>query len=304
MKIFLHIGSTKTGSSAIQNFCHKNRSLLNRHGVYYPKAGLTSSAHHLLSAALHPSAKGLHRDFFHADSGDPKKIFFDFAREILAEADRSGARCTLLSSEYLWGQFRNDFYQGWADAFSGADMQVIAVMRRQDDWIQSSYVQAVKNGESRNFADWHDHFKRRPVSGADNYAVLKGWSTCFNENNIRVLSYMELIRDHDICNGFLKELGLNSKSLSEFEPLHKVANPSPARETLKLILAVNNSSLDANNKRQLRQILLQVGAKRKIGASVELVPEETRRSILNSYAEQNAKILAEFDVRSSGNLFA
>lgn len=35
-KIYLHIGTAKTGSSALQAFFYKNAKLLEDNGIYYP----------------------------------------------------------------------------------------------------------------------------------------------------------------------------------------------------------------------------------------------------------------------------
>lgn len=41
MKIIIHCGAYKTGSSSIQNFCYQKRDLLvNQHNILYPKTGL------------------------------------------------------------------------------------------------------------------------------------------------------------------------------------------------------------------------------------------------------------------------
>ena len=41
MKLVLHVGIHKTGTSAIQAFCKENRATLAEIGVLYPKTGLT-----------------------------------------------------------------------------------------------------------------------------------------------------------------------------------------------------------------------------------------------------------------------
>jgi len=40
MKLYLHIGTEKTGSSFLQSYLAKNRSMLEKHGIYFPDAGI------------------------------------------------------------------------------------------------------------------------------------------------------------------------------------------------------------------------------------------------------------------------
>jgi hypothetical protein len=39
MKVILHIGLNKTGTSSLQNFFHKNEEFLSRNDIIYPKSG-------------------------------------------------------------------------------------------------------------------------------------------------------------------------------------------------------------------------------------------------------------------------
>ena len=66
MKITVHIGSTKTGSSALQMHLYSARSALEDVGVCYPDMGVKSNAHHVLFASAHPGAWGMHRDVLSA----------------------------------------------------------------------------------------------------------------------------------------------------------------------------------------------------------------------------------------------
>ena len=95
VKIVLHIGRHKTGSTAIQNFLFENRQvLLNRFGVLYPETGLIMGAHHLAAWSLQepltsPWALSIG---FHEQA---EELF----PGIFQEAKTAGASTLLLSSE-------------------------------------------------------------------------------------------------------------------------------------------------------------------------------------------------------------
>ena len=55
MKIILHYGSGKTGTTSLQASLAAKRKLLAKHGVYYPDTFYPNDAHHLLQTLFKPS---------------------------------------------------------------------------------------------------------------------------------------------------------------------------------------------------------------------------------------------------------
>lgn len=52
MKIFLHIGTEKTGTTSVPFFLNKYRDLLSNEGLLYPTAAGGVNSYHLLGIAL------------------------------------------------------------------------------------------------------------------------------------------------------------------------------------------------------------------------------------------------------------
>src|SRR5687768_11764911 len=50
--IFLHIGSTKTGTTALQSFFSLNEARLKTAGIGYPRTGRSGVAHHKLAEVI------------------------------------------------------------------------------------------------------------------------------------------------------------------------------------------------------------------------------------------------------------
>jgi len=48
MKIYIHIGFGKTGTTSIQDSLYRNNELLSSQGFLYPKTGLRGTGHHNL----------------------------------------------------------------------------------------------------------------------------------------------------------------------------------------------------------------------------------------------------------------
>jgi SAM-dependent methyltransferase len=139
VKILLHIGWHKTGSTAIQQFLHANRAaILERTGTLYPRAGIHTVAHHLAAWSLHePLDNPWAREI--GFNGTPEQVF----GEIFEEARQAGARAIILSSEVFCSISRYRISR-LAEMLAGHEVRVVAYLRRQDEYVESAYKQAVR----------------------------------------------------------------------------------------------------------------------------------------------------------------
>ena len=170
MKIVLHIGWHKTGSTAIQKFlCENRQALLDRFGVLYPETGMFTVAHHLvawslqeplidpwaLSIGFHEKAEDLFSGIFH-------------------EAKTRGANTALISSEAFVPSFSSVRLDRLAQLLAGHEIHVMVYVRRQDRAVESFYGQVVRQFESRSpleFEPYIAHLDR----WLDYTAVLDAW---------------------------------------------------------------------------------------------------------------------------------
>ena len=113
--LLLHIGPHKTGTTAIQLFCERNRNELAKAGFWYPKAGLASGQHMVL-----PGCYISHHPHIPASllGGSPDKMVADIAAEV------PRGLTPLMSSEVYWELLCNQ-----PDAFES----VLEVLRRRYD---------------------------------------------------------------------------------------------------------------------------------------------------------------------------
>lgn len=91
--LLLHVGPHKTGTTAIQLFCEKNRHLLAKAGFWYPTSGLHSGQHSML-----PASQYSHHPFMPQNQVgcDPQAIVKAMQAETPPE------QSLLLSSEVFW----------------------------------------------------------------------------------------------------------------------------------------------------------------------------------------------------------
>lgn len=292
VKIILHIGSTKTGSSAIQTFLFVNREKLKGAGLLYPNVGIASNAHHVLAAAVHPNAHCLHRE----QLPDGKEARLNFFAEMMAdvrnEADTSGCQVVLISSEYFWGVFDDTFYSDIKEAFSADEIMLYANVRRPDYWLQSSYLQALKNGESRRFDLWLEDFFSRPLSGSSYIDVIDRWVVGLEAEGCVVRTYEWLLQNDVVLTDILSVSGCDIGE--HLDRPENVVNPSPGPDAASLLLKVNQSNMDADVKAKLRKLIMAKMEGRKIGSKISFLSAKERLDILHRYTSCNQNLVQKY----------
>jgi hypothetical protein len=154
MKVLLHIGMTKAGSSALQEGLAAAQKDLEGRGILYPDRGRTRNSHLLLLEGLVPperlprGLRGMYREDFQAMARD-RRAWLDELRKVIAKR-----RChTLILSEEFLFYVRSE--EGLTElrrrllALAGAvDIEVIAYVRRPSEHYLASVQQRLKGAHS------------------------------------------------------------------------------------------------------------------------------------------------------------
>ena len=240
MKLILHIGTHKTGTTALQQFLHTNRRTLAACGFHYatPPHGLQHS--NLVSSAL--------------TAGESPSVEAFLTRH--AEmARRHGAHTLLASAEnfyamsVLLGVRRR---QVCANAIerdrllietlqalmpTGIDtVQIVCYFRRPDRYAESLYSQHVKRGVGFDgtFGDFLPLIERALLY--DTYMGV--WSDVFGEKNCVVRVYESI--GGDIVSDFLQNV-LNVNDIDSFAHALGKANERVSRDLLEFKRTINKS---------------------------------------------------------------
>jgi len=169
MKLVIHVGLPKTGSTAFQKWCNSSSSLLSKFGIYYPGSSPENGS--FLCAYLQsPSPAGLAKTL---------KQLSAYA----AEGQSRGLQTLLLSSEqiYEFSPFLKDLN---TNILAGLEiiqtLSVLAICRDFQDIMLSSWRQAIlASGEKRDLNEYYQWLL--PIINTNRQALIEASDNCLIE---------------------------------------------------------------------------------------------------------------------------
>jgi hypothetical protein len=149
MKLILHIGMPKAGSSALQNSLLAAGTELRRHGILYPAGGKLPKNHNMLVCGFLEAQKlpRIFRQIYTGDRSRMKRDFADFMQKLENAVQTSRPNMLVLSSEMLWskslGPKRAQTLKTVLAPLS-EDMRVVAYVRSPAQFYLSLVQQVLK----------------------------------------------------------------------------------------------------------------------------------------------------------------
>lgn len=230
MKIIVHIGTFKTGSTALQHHFSKNKQYLWERGYYYGDYFDTIKAHSNLAYgllkealvkygiynkySLHPRFTNvaekpkdvLERMFTNASGRgiliSSEALYADSYRTLIGlNADQEVRKYDDLINEYI----RCTLYQ-LLSQYSN-DITVVCYLRRQDLWIESQYNQVRKTPwhTGNQPVDFADFVKADPIH-LDYEKELLEWGKMFGNENIIIKGYEEPLLSYGLIRDFYESI--------------------------------------------------------------------------------------------------
>jgi len=279
-KLYLHIGAHKTATTTIQRAFWEGRRKLARAGVLYPKAAHYHFAQHRLAFGL--------KDRPDPDTGEVPDFDTEMAA-LRAEVLAARQQVAFVSSE-AFSVTRRPLIRRLVEAVDFAELHVIAVVRRQDDFLLSLYNQNAK-GLGNGFTRTLEEVVADPRSISREISFLDWvtkWSATVGRNRMRLCRY----EDGAPVAMMLEMLGLPPDTL---RPPSQHANTSLPAAAVEAIRQAKADGLPVEAQRQVAD-----RARRRFagGPRAELSPQ-ARRRILEVFAEENATLFARFGMDNS-----
>lgn len=283
-KLYIHIGTWKTGSSTIQYNLYKLRDQLKKEGFYY----LCKENKMVINDGIVRGFTELEKDYISQSREKFKKI--------LNDQNGSGSTTFISSAE----EFSGDPFQGFRNARAvaknlyeitkdlGLDISVIVYLRRQDDFFESLYQQSIRLGESHSFQEFLNQYD---ASDFNWYELLQAYADVFGKENLLVRRYHRkyLPEENSLIQDFGKVIG--STVVSEYEETQS-KNKGFSRDTLE-ITRIMNKHFEGEERFKLRKIFDRVNAKLPFD-KYSFFSANERALFLKQYEESNRAIASEY----------
>ena len=284
VRIFLHIGQMKTGTTALQEALNRHRADLLEQGILYPQTGALPR-HSDLAWSYWPPAQitGWVKSKYNARS--PEANIDTIESEIVA----SGAKSVIISAEEFSlrpARLYASLLERWRN-----NLHVIVYLRRQDEMIESMYKQNVLN---QGITTPFDGYVRGALDSATklgkrlNYNdFLVEWETIAGRKGIHVALYEGESRN-DLWRNFLHTADVSC----EFDIQLKRSNISLPPEFIEFVRRTNAYIPKPHRHKFITDTLWLNQLSTVEGRP--LCSDDLRRKILAHFRDQNRAVAQRY----------
>jgi len=267
MRLVLHIGNHKTGSTSIQKSLFERRRELIEKGVLYPSAGLVSGCHHNYTFSL--------RGYNKISGSEEKMNLHDIISDLRVETGIHKPSTVILSSEEFISLNENEIMK-LSPLFDMFDQVIVIVyLRNQWDLIESSY----------RFNVFWDYVKEsRPFSEYVEFNIK-------SEYHVTILAkdyYKESLTG--LVDGFYKELGVEGGDITRM--VHK----SKFRVST-IVMNLANKNIYTNHDRvQLTALITNMQKKNPELKNDLLYTEKLMLKVVRRFYESNSLLESAYGI--------
>ncbi len=299
MKLAIHIGFHKTGTSSIQAFSKANRKMLAQKGILYPKKAL-----HKMAFSSTPSSEAGHRGFNDVLSSPLNDKAKNLMQLLLDEAAAYDGIHTILLSSETFSAPRIKLSTSLFDALKPFfdEVEIIVYLRRQDSWADSFYREILcwpRRRWVRSFSQFKESFLLEWLDYAER---LKRWEDIFGTENMRVHSYDDRARKN-IIEDFFAGLGLDRLDPAEFEFPGR-NNPSLPVNLVEFMIGINRKKLSPKQRSKVTNRLFEklMQSKQKVEIESPLLTPAISEEFKNEYMQMNREIWARYGIENGEGL--
>ena len=278
MKVILHIGGSKCGSSAIQAYLRQNEKALAQKGVAIPGRDLDFSS----------EVSGEQIWFFeNAVAQHDLSSLGQKLSEAANTAEKNGHHTMIVSAENICNHA--DLAIPLKDAIKNRPVKVVFYVRRQDDFLISGWQQ----WHLKQFDSLRAFLADRVGRVGNWYEMICPWADAFGDDNVSVRPFVkERLTNGDVVADFFDQIGISQDGMT---PLTRKANPSFDEALARIAHRVRDVFEGQHDNRFYEVMVRLLGpAAFKTGSASSLMDHETRERILSRYQEDNTALKARF----------
>ena len=280
--LFLHVGLPKTGTTTLQRYFKKNKSLMAEQGIHYYLDDAHCKfwfANHVLALSVrnveHPRIKY---------SGSRDEVWDRFE-----EYSTSVSGPLLISSEVFSEGVDIEYVR---ERLSGFSVKVMIYLRPQDLFVESLYRQTIWGGAEHSF----DLFLSKMLSQESLIYSnkLKLWADLFGSDSLEVGVLGKNLYKNDLCADACMRLGIQDERFFGIEP-HNEAIP---KFIVDMLAGINGVVSSDKEKILLRNSVLSTLREKGAGLKMDgsYLTEEARKQIMDAVRYDNLRLQKEYKV--------
>jgi hypothetical protein len=227
---WLHVGLEKTGTTSIQRFLSNNKKALLKRGYLHPKC-LCDSNHSRIS--IFAGRKELTQDLCKyqglSNRQEISHFLSEFRKKLVNEVKKKNPKNVVISDEHCSSRLLSskdlEALRDLLLEFSKS-IKVLMYIRRQDEFLLSSYSTSIISGSSSKLIIPKDPMQLSWVHERYDYLrLIRRWEKIFGKENIhiRIFEPSQLI-EGDVVKDFISILGLSSKDFKFPDIMNKSLN--------------------------------------------------------------------------------
>lgn len=306
-RLYLHIGTPKTGTSMIQYFMAKNRRKIIKRGYVYPNFG-----YEFEGIGRNRNAHFLAHKYYDENQKRQYTLEEKLQKEgmalLLHELEQH--ENVVLSDEHIWTgyslmeHFWEKLYRSITEA--GHELKVVVYLRRQDLYIQSYWAQQVKEVSRESFSAYIDK-KRYQKSHLHYASELDKIAAIIGQENLLIRVYEKeqyYGGNGSLIEDFLHTIGLELSD--EYKASEAVINGSISGDCLEVKRILNAMPEFKTKKNFLIPVMQTVSAKEGKSSDYSraacFAPGQ-KEAFLKQYEEDNEITAKKYLHKESGILF-
>jgi hypothetical protein len=292
--LFLHIGTEKTGTTSVQKFFKANRELLKRNGIVYPAAPGNQNHTGLAASAQDDEKRGpLRKSLGIKNRADVLRFRAEMLTELAAELSERPYKTAFMSGEHCSSRLLDDVEVQWLKDELGKffdKMHIIVYIRRQDDYLLSTYSTSVKSGSTNPLRIPPD---RTIEQRYDHWDMLQRWARVFGRDKVICRKFERAtLKSGDIVDDVMDIAGIDPAL--GFERPEDV-NEALDAETLEFLRLFNKfvPRFEGKDLNPVRDNIVPLLSKVSSGPLVTLGEDELDR-FMALFRGSNAKVADEY----------
>lgn len=293
-ELVLHIGSMKTGTTALQNFLSTNRPELASRGLFIPEIGI--KAGNYLGYVFLPKVPQFIQQKLNLSE---EALFLELSREI-EKSDKEKVFLSaesffhMTSSPQLGKEFPKILKERIRKSGFRGDFKVLVYLRPQEVFLESWYKQIIKAHHLDHlYSGTIEEFFRDYEGYLDYLGILNSWAEAFGVENIIVKEYRsDLAQGHHLFEEVLKVLELGS--LEGLQVPENEVNPSIGPKTAEFIRIANQFSPIKKTSSQFQELASIAQSVLGKKDSESILSKERKREIRQKYAESNYELSEKY----------